>query len=79
MAHAVFCQLSVGAALLVSVHGSFPLSQLLLLAPQVCLVVAVEEKADDTEGVQMDHRVKPMREGTLSERLQEQWSAVVTN
>lgn len=68
MAH-VFCQLSVETALLAPVLGSCALSQLLPLASQVCLVVAIEEKADDTEGVQEAHRVKPVREGALSEEI----------
>lgn len=38
-------------ALLVSVLTSCPLSRLLPLVSQVCLVVDVEEKGDDTRGV----------------------------
>lgn len=50
-------------------HGAWLLKQLLPLAPQVGLAVEVEEKDDETEGVQEHSEVEPIGERALSEEI----------
>lgn len=64
------CSAQVGCEPSVSFSPwSCPLSRFLPLAPQVCLLVEVEEKGQEAEQVQEDGHVEPVGEGALSKEI----------